>query len=434
MTFNEAVVNRDTVGRFSEKNGLAPEIFLDTDEHPDELDDLAPALSYTIPMHNLEAFRDRIDKANRKLERAGIDERFKMTYAPEIRREEDGSFTQVASVELNQPVISHGDFRFLAYHEATPNGDFITHAQGRDIADPTDGRCDHCKLNRHRGKLYTVQNKETGEVLQVGSTCLEPFFGVKPSGLWALENEDGLDLEEFRYQPGGGNGSSRAYDGDTLLLAAYRATNRGENYVSRDRADYQNRATADIVREQLDTRYTASDGETYAGHPTDEETAYIKRLKEYVSGLGDEEEYERNLKTVLTPAEDGSTYVGSKHIGIAASAVAALARADRQAARDAARAAQNASKKQEYLAPPKTKVAGVKAKVTGIHGFDNQYGYQEIVIMQDDQGHILKWKTSSSPDLSTGDDIVLSATVKDNEVYNGDFQTSIIRPKFEKQT
>lgn len=433
MTFTEAAVNRDTVGRFAEKTGLAPEISLGTSSEETE-HDFTPPLKYTVPMHNLEAFRERVDKANRKLERAGIDERFTMTYTPEIRQEQDGTYTQVASVEMNQPVISHGDFRFLAYHEATANGDFITHSQGRGIDDPTDARCDHCKLNRHRGKLYTVQNKETGEVLQVGSTCLEPFFGVKPHGLWALEDDNALDLEEFRYHPGGGNGGSRAYHGDTLLLAAYRATNRGENYVSRDRADFQNRATADVVREQLDTKYTASDGEMYAGHPTDEETAYIERLKKFVSELGDDNEYERNLKTVLSPDENGEMYVGSKHIGIAASAVAAMSRADRQAARDAARAAQQASKKQEYLAAPGTKVTDVKAKVTGIHGFDTAYGYKEFVIMQDDQGHILKWGTSSAPDLSVGDDIVLSATVKDNEVYNDDFQTSIIRPKFVKQS
>lgn len=432
MTFNEAVVNRDTVGRFSEKTGLAPEISLDASDGEQEFD-FTPPLKYTIPMHNLEAFRDRVDKANRKLERAGINERFEMTYTPEIRQEEDGSYTQVGAVELNQPVISHGDFRFLAYHEATANGDFITHAQGRDIDDPTDARCDHCKLNRHRGKLYTVQNKETGEVLQVGSTCLEPFFGVKPHGLWALEDDNALDLEEFAYRPGGGNGGSRAYHGDTLLLAAYRATNRGQNYVSRDRADYNTLATADVVREQLDSRYTASDGETHAGQPTDEETAYIERLKEFVGGLDDDSEYERNLKTVLSPDENGEMYVSSKHIGIAASAVAAMARADRQAARDAERAAQQASKKQEYLAPPGTKVTDVKAKVTGIHGFETAYGYKEFIIMQDEDGHVLKWGTASAPSLETGDNIILSATVKDNEVYNDDFQTTIIRPKFVKQ-
>lgn len=432
MTFSEAAVNRDTIGRFSDKTGLAPEISLGVEDEQDS--DLSPALEYTVPMHNLEAFRERVDKANRKLERAGIDERFEMTYKPEIRQEPDGSFTQVASVELNQPVISHGDFRFLAYHEATANCGFITHSQGRDIDDPTDARCDHCKLNRHRGKLYTVQNKETGEVLQVGSTCLEPFFGVKPHGLWALEDDNALDLEEFRYHPGGSNGGSRAYHGDTLLLAAYRATNRGENYVSRDRADLQNPATADVVRSQLDTKYTASDGETYVGHPTEEEVAYVERLKKFVSEMDDDSEYERNLKTILAPDGAGETYVGSKHVGIAASAVAALARADRQAARDAAKAAQQANKKQEYLAPPGTKVTGVKAKVVGVHGFDTAYGYKEIIIMQDDEGRMLKWGTSSAPDLNTGDSIVLSATVKDNEVYNDDFQTSIIRPKFVKES
>ena len=116
MTFTEAAVNRDTVGRFAEKAGLPPEVSLG--ESPEEPEyDFTPPLKYTIPMHNMEAFCERVDKANRKLERAGIDERFTMTYTPEIRQEEDGSYTQVASVEMNQPVISHGDFQFLAYHE-----------------------------------------------------------------------------------------------------------------------------------------------------------------------------------------------------------------------------------------------------------------------------------------------------------------------------
>lgn len=433
MTFNETEVNRDTVGRFSDKLGAAPEVLLEgVDDEPEY--DYTPKLQYTIPAHNLPAFQERIDKANKKLARAGIDDKFDMVYDMQVRHEQDGSVTQVAVVDIDRPVIALGDYTFLAYHETTEAGGFITHSQGRGIDNPTDTRCDHCKLNRHRGKLYTVQNKETGEVLQVGSTCLEPFFGIKPSGLWALEEDaDALGGEEFEYEPGGSfNAASKAYDGDALFLAAYRATDGGQHYVSRDRATFDTPATADKVREYLDKTYNGDDGRTAGENPTAEEAEYIGRLKTFLANLEPEEEYERNLKSVLTADENGNYFVGRKHIGIAASAVAAMGRAEREAARVAARAAANASKKQAYLAVPGTKVEGVKVKVTGKIPYDSQYGGGEIILMQDEQGHVLKWKTSSYPDIEVGSDFVMKATVKDNEVYNEDWQTGVIRAKFEK--
>lgn len=434
MTFNETEVNRDTVGRFSDKLGAAPEVLLEgVDDEPAY--DWTPKLQYTIPAHNLPAFQERIEKANRKLERAGIDDRFDMTYDMQVRHEENGNITQVAVVDINRPTISLGDYNFLAYHETTEAGGFITHSQGRDIDDPTDTRCDHCKLNRHRGKLYTVQNKETGEVLQVGSTCLEPFFGVKPSGLWALEDDaDALGAEEFEYEPGSSsNGFSQAYDGDALFLAAYRATNGGENYVSRERATYDTPATADKVREYLDSTYKGDDGRTAGENPTAEEAAYIERLKTFLSEMEPDGEYERNLKSVLTADENGNYFVGRKHLGIAASAVAAMGRAERQASRDAARAATQASKKQAFLAPPGAKLEGVKVKVTGKIPFNSRFGGGETILMQDDQGHVLKWSTSSYPELAEGAEYVMKATVKDNEMFRDDWQTSLLRPKFEKQ-
>lgn len=452
MTFNETEVElakavpslrvdsaqqiqpRDGIGRFSEKLGGAPEVALEGEFDEPEYD-FTPKVQYTIPAHNLPAFQERIDKANRKLERAGIEDRFGMTYDMQVRHEGDGSITQVAVVDINRPTIALGDYNFLAYHETTEAGGFITHSQGRDIDDPTDTRCDHCKLNRHRGKLYTVQNKETGEVLQVGSTCLEPFFGVKPSGLWALEEDmDALGAEEFEYEPGGpSNSFSKAYDGDALFLAAYRATGGGENYISRDRATYDSPATADKVREYLDTTYNGDDGRTAGENPTAEEAEYIARLKTFLNEMEPDGEYERNLKSVLSPDENGNYFVGRKHIGIAASAVAAMKNAERRAASEAARAAAQALKKEAFLALPKAKLEGVKVKVTKRIPFNSKFGGGENILMQDDQGHVLKWSTSSFPELEEGVEYVMKATVKDNEVYHGDWQTGVIRPKFEKQ-
>jgi len=423
--FDGAPQPRDSDGKFGEKTGLAPEVDLGFPDSDDEWE--RPVARYLITAHNLEAFDARIAKANARLEKNGIAERFvPASMEREVRKNADGTETEVWAIELNQPSISHEGWEFQAYHRVLESGDYMTHSQGRDIATPTDARCDHCKVSRHRGKLYTIQNEKTGETMQVGSTCLEPFFGVKPEGLWALTDSVTDDLEAYSYQANAPRDPrSTLIPVDDVLLAAYRATENGTRYVSRDKAmQYGGTPTAATLSMQF--------GALTASEASDEEEAYVAGLRKYIDELPGDSEYERNLKAAVQDFGDGgSLRVSGKDMALVASSVAGFsasaARVERQAARDAI----NATKKKAYLAPPQAKIADVPAKVTGIFSYENDYGVQNIVTMQDEEGHVIVWKTGTNPNVETGDDITVKGTVKANEVYRDDWQTVITRAKLE---
>lgn len=49
--------------------------------------------------------------------------------------------------------------------------------------------CDHCELPRRRNQTFILEQQETGEVKQVGSTCIDDFLGEKAltKALWYYE-------------------------------------------------------------------------------------------------------------------------------------------------------------------------------------------------------------------------------------------------------
>jgi len=49
--------------------------------------------------------------------------------------------------------------------------------QYRDLEEPT--KCEHCDTNRKRNQTFVIKNRETDEVLQVGSSCMKDFIDPK---------------------------------------------------------------------------------------------------------------------------------------------------------------------------------------------------------------------------------------------------------------
>jgi hypothetical protein len=64
-----------------------------------------------------------------------------------------------------------------------------------------------------------------------------------------------------------------------------------------------------------------------------------------------------------------------------------------------------------------------------VTGFDTQYGWTTIVVIDTAEG-TAKWKTGSATDLDKGQAVSFTATIKAHEVYNGELQTVVLRPKF----
>ena len=179
--------------------------------------DNAP-VGYTIDDARLATVRATIEKLNRRLARAGADEatRFEITAEPVLYRTNDGEITQTNLVTVNRPRVQVGPWAFGATVTTTdgnPDSPVMIsgpeHATGtlsaEAITDPT--ACQHCNVQRNRRKTYLLTHQDTGEVIQVGSTCLTPFLGVSVGPImgWAEADVDDMilqDLDGERFQAG----------------------------------------------------------------------------------------------------------------------------------------------------------------------------------------------------------------------------------------
>ncbi|MGN7187528.1 hypothetical protein [Microbacterium enclense] len=404
-SWDESAHDRDMVGGFSEMAGS------------EQTDTLAAASteepewaweppSYRIPTANLGLLNARLDAANKRLKRAGVEERFTFTAIPRVVHDEHTGLTyETNDVTLNTPRIAAGDWRFDGVHELGANGHVVSHfAHGADaVFDRAGDRllCEHCGHRRARSKVFVVTNPQTGETKQVGTNCLELFLGMKPEGLWALtEDFEPGDLEVDDDNLGSFRAPSDSVTAaDDVLAVTLRVMAEDGAYLSKSKAAHHETPTATKVQERL--------AEHAAVKPllSAAERDEIGEVFAWLDGLPaeDQSEYQNNLVQVLRPDRDGNRLVDRKHVPLVASAISAYrshkAFEERKRIRDGARAARDAAKKQEFLAPvgEKLKGRGIEATVIGVRlGEDHGYGRPFHVTLMDDEGHVVYWKASGS--------------------------------------
>lgn len=426
-------------GQFREKTTRAPHGTLEPTL--EETDEYQPRGNWTILASKIDDLTQSIEKANRRLERAGIEERFSFTHTKRAVVDSHGLDRLVADVTLSRPSISMGDWQFTGAHQQTASGAFVSYWTDEDHGeDVTSARCDHCGSNRQRQKVYTVRHAKTGEEHQVGSSCVHLFTGVKPEGLWAMTWEPEHDeYDPSADEPSLASGRVREmYHGDDLMLATIRVVN-DHGWVPRSRSSVTNPATID--------RVTGSYTATLSDEATAEELDEIDEITDWITQPDKGSDYARNLRAVFTPLDDGTVAIVQKHAALAASAVGSYRNVKAREAERKARAEQDSAKKKAFLADPGTKLkgAGVTAKIlTTRQGTDYGYGAPTHITMLTGEGHVLYWKASPGAGSrfdDNGDMVLLTegmhvtiegGTVKDNRVsdYNGDWETVLQRVKW----
>ena len=413
-----------------------PDVVPDDLDVVDELDE--PALPvYAIPASATEAAKARIEKANRRLARAGIDERFTFELSePYVTKAGDPPREMFyRDMTLSHPAISYGGWQFVAAVDHLETGALVRSVPGVELDGwrPEVSECDHCGTTRRRSATYLVEH-EDGSRKQVGSSCMADFLGVKPAGLWALGFDPLAESEDDGWLSGTAYTADYASESLEVLAVALAVTDGGSDYVSRQASEWRGTpSTADAVRHQLygGARESAQErlrrarlaelAEQYLRDGTAEKVLEYARE---MDGTGD---YAANMR-VLAAGE----HVDFKHTALLASAVAGWARDnDRRKVREASAAAYVPG----HLAPVKEKVTGHTAVVEKVVALDSYVPGGvggSLVIMRASTGHTLKWKASTRQDLSAGDKIAFTGgTVKAHEEYNGQDQTVLTRVKFE---
>lgn len=415
MTFDTALHPRGQVsndGQFRDRERSMPEAML---SEPDETFDKELAPTYSFPATFLGEAESRIEKANRRLAKSGITERFEYTTEHHVVTKEGVSEARVA-LTLNRPTISLAGWGLAGVHDFTPDGHVVHHWADREVSeDVLDNHCDHCGHRRARGRVFTVTNTD-GETKQVGSNCLEAFLGIKPQCLWALDDELGLDeVEEEGREGPGAKGSAQVYPAEDILVVALAASGDGYDYVSRSRSSMEEPATADKV---------ASDWvELMAVGDNPERRALASEILVWVGKQDDDDDgdYVRNLKAVLA-GED--RWVSRQHLAIAASGASAYRHAEMQAERDANRVT-------GFIAPIGEKIEGVEATIVAVRHIEGDYGTSTLIVMRAADGHAVKWFASGYHEYDEGTRVRAKGRVKDHDNYNGEDQTVLTRAKLE---
>lgn len=399
---------------------------------------------FTVHESRLREFEKKIEKANRRLEKVGITERFDMTTEERfIERTNDLGIKvteRYLDIELNTPVIALEGYEFQAVVTKEETGFITSSASNVDLKGwrPDTMKCDHCGQIRPRSKTFIIKDKN-GARAQIGSSCVQAYLGVKPEGLWALTYEQSFtntnDTDDDHYNwDSGGSGRGHTPVNDTLAIALA-VSDGGRNFIPSSSYD------------MVPTRQRVNDV-IYGGFKVDpdwrnemwrESQKYlkdgtVKELKKHINELESNNDYVANLQVA-----SGGEYVSPKSMGVLVSAVAMKHREERRLEQEKIRKEKGATFTPGHFGEENGKISkGTEFTVmenneTVGHDYYGNETETARMIMKDSDGKQIVWFASKRIDAKPGETVkVSSGTVKRHGEFNGVDQTIISRVRLLK--
>lgn len=402
-------------------------------------------VTFTFPAYRLGEFIDKIGKANRRLE--GIAQFTFTTEEHLVEKTDKDSGTTVfvpfVTATMTSPLrLTIGDYTFVASLVAEEAGITVHTAPGESLAgwtrpDVDDTHCDHCETNRFRTRLYIVRDNRTGDLLQIGHSCLAKFTGIQPKGLWALTFDEELTGWVAKDSEGQGFSARDSHASIAKVLGmAFAFSDEGRSYISRNAAEAGvGEATGSEVKAAIffpprrpssrDPRVQA-DWEAWMakrdkGFEYAKDEALIADILKAAETISTDSDYGQNMAVIVA-----GEYVSYRNVGTLASLVAVYAR-EKELAVERARSKPAAT---EYLGAVGDKVKDLALHVKTVRYWEGDYGTTTFIIGRDDAEHVIVWKASKEIDLEPGDTLHLkSATIKAHDEYKGTLQTVLTRAR-----
>jgi hypothetical protein len=371
---------------------------------------------------------EKIAKINERAQKRGftgrlevISERVEVTEVNPLTQME--TTTVVYKTRVTGEAPSYGGYTFLARIDRVGESFVISTAPGVEHVERSlvhVGECDHCGQARRRNNTYLVRNDETGQTVNVGSTCIKDFLGWDAGVVFFSDS----DMEPAD----GGTYFAPVFTVDTVLAYAYAAI-KAHGWTPR--SAWGGMPTADLVGMAL-----------LGGRLTEKERMQVEALRAHAAEAGEmvatvrayitsddfngTSTYVENLKALM--AVDAVT---SKQFGLLASAPQAYLRSLEKAAEKKAQVAKTAGS--EWVGAEKERIT-VKGTIEAIRYSENTFGYTTttttIYTILSEEGNLFTWFSSNG---ALGDEagvaVNLVGTVKKHEEFNGSKRTVITRCK-----
>lgn len=390
-------------------------------------------MTFTLTAPEYFATVEKIAKVNERAAKKGFTGRLEVVGEKRTVTEKDAlGFERsyvVFDTEVTGEAPSYGGWSFVARVDAVGDSFTLATAPGVEHVDRSSvrpGHCDHCKANRARKNTMLVRNDETGEIVNVGSTCIKDFLGWDASVVFLSEDDVEREIDGIR------GSFEREYDVPTILAYAYAAT-RAFGWVPSSAFD--SRPTADWVRLGLGMY-----------RPTKQDEKELPRLREFAAEANEQAATIRAF--ILSDEFSGtSTYVDNlkvaaslqavtaRQVGLLASAPNAYTRhleseADRKAREARWAAEKDAKKVSEFIGQVGDKKVRVEGTIEGIRYIEGDYGTTVLYTILTAEGNVVKWFASREAlGEKEGREVVIEGTIKKHDEYQGVKSTVLTRCK-----
>jgi len=377
-----------------------------------------------IDAFQLAATIEKVDKINARAAKKGLAGTLGLSFE-EVEVSQVNEITKITETWTEYKIILDGiapaynGWEFIAKLDWDANAGLIVRnmpgKEGVDRDSVREGWCDHCKTTRRRTVTYVVKNQESGQTLQVGSSCLKDFTGHLTTIAWPTLPGDEDEEREFF----GGRGE-REYAPLTVLAVAwaciklegYKPASYGGNTTRGDVMTALNPSRSKLDREWAEKIRPLADE---AMGKAEEILAFL--LSDDFAGDSD---YVLNLKAIAA-----GKMVSARNIGILASAPQALARfQERSLIREREDSIYKGS---EYVGEEKERLQ-LTVEVKAVRYIESDYGSKTLYTMLTEDGNVVKWFASKDVlGENVGARFIIRGTVKSHDEWKGMKTTKLTR-------
>lgn len=378
-------------------------------------------MTYSIHENNFSKLVERLKKIENKCSKYGLDFNFEVT-GEEFKKANDHMERFVVVDVDGKAVIEN--WRFVATLEHTTEGNVIR-SYAQDVEIPAyfrtcEAKCDHCNSNRYRKDTYIVQNTTTGELKQVGKSCLKDYTNGWSAEAVARYLSYFNALEE--YEAGEslcGGFTKHYYSREEILLAAVELTSK-IGFVSKQKAaDEEKESTAAKVIDFMSPSSAAQEEMAKIGYnpETDKNKAAVKDMLAWLEVQEADSQYIRNLQ-ILCKQE----YLEYRDLGIVVSLPAAYHKALVKAEENKKRIEESES---EFVGTIKERIVVENVSIKCVARYETEYGVTNVYRMVDELGNIYVWKSGKY--IEDAEKITIKGTVKAHSEFRGEKQTELTR-------